>query len=140
MILYILCMSVSLPQFLMDGIINIIFLEVGILGFIIGMLISIVHHYSHNIRIGEGRRHLGHNHGLTDIAVCCAEIPFKFLHCPRKLVRGSWQDIRNVDFQVTELTLEVGIGFRLLNLYCLALHLLDPVPFWLGVMSIAFLS
>ena len=131
---------IYIPQFLTDGLVNIIILDVGHFGVNLGMLGSSVCHKIRNLRVGEGRRCFGNDHRLAAIAVRCAEIPFRFLHCPVKLLQGYHSKIKDLPFQITASTLEVGIILGHLTLGHLAPCLLDPVPFWLGGLSLNFLS
>ena len=80
---------ISIPQFLTNRLIDILIIEVGHMGVSIGMLGSSVYHNCQHIQVGEGRRCLGHNSGLTAIAVCCAKILFQLLHNPGNFFRGS---------------------------------------------------
>ena len=66
--------------------------------------------------IGGGIRFLVHNVWLTAIAAGCSRVLLQILCRPGKLVRGSRFKDKDVTFQVTIPTLEVGIGLGICTL------------------------
>ena len=105
-----------LPQFLMDSLVNSLIFEVFHLDIRFGTLGAHVKDDCWHIWVGEGSRCLGHDEWLAAIYVVYPKVPFHLLHCPGEIVRGFWPKVEDVTFQITELALEVGIGFRIWTL------------------------
>ena len=85
-IVYVGFIHLFLPQFLTDGLVNILLFEVGHLCVSIGMLDDRVRDYGWHIRVGVGCQCLINYGWMADIALDRAKIPLQFLHHPGKLV------------------------------------------------------
>ena len=123
----------------LDGLIYILIFDIGHFCDIFGTLDSSVRHNSQHLWVRKGRRCLSHYHRWTATYLRSTQIPFQFLHSPGKIVRGPWSMITYTAFQVNTPTLDVGIIFGFLNLG-IVLCLLVPILYWIGCLSLAFLS
>ena len=129
---------IFIPQFLTDGIIDVIIFEIGHLYVSLGMLDTRVWDYCWHIGVGGGLRCLDHDGWLAAIAVGCTKVLIQFINCTGELVRGYRSKIEDLDLWATALDLEVGIGFEIQTL-CLGMDLLTYIPLGLGCLSIAFI-
>ena len=87
---------IFLPQFMADGLANVLVFEVGHLCVSLGTFEDCVRGYCFHIWVEEGRRFLGHDGWMADIAVVCPKIPIQSLYCTEKLVQGYWTNIEDV--------------------------------------------
>ena len=119
--------NIFLPQFLTDGIIDVLLFEVGHIYVSLGMIDTRVWDDYWHIGFREGLRCLDHDVWLAAIAVGRTKVPLQFIHCTGELVRGFWSKIEYLDLWATALDLEVGIGFELHTL-CLGMNILTSIP------------
>ena len=103
--------DIIMPQFMMDSLANTILFVVGHLHVRFGTLNAWVRDDFWHLWVREGRQCLGHDGRLTAIYVGSPKLRLHILHHNGKLVQGSWPKVEDATFQVTVLTLEVGIGF-----------------------------
>ena len=88
---------ILIPQFLTDGLVNVIILEVGHLCIRLGMIDTCVRDDCWHLWFGEGLRCLGHDSWLTAIAVGRPKIILQLLHSLLVLVRGSRSNIKDIN-------------------------------------------
>ena len=85
-IVHVCFLHILLPQFLTDGLVNIIIFEVGRVYFRFGTLDARVRDGFWHLWIGEGSRCLGHDGLLTGITVGFPKVMLQILHFPDELV------------------------------------------------------
>ena len=108
--------DILIPHFLMGGLVNTPFFKVGRLQVHFGASETCVRDDCWILCIRESIRCLGHNLCLTAIDVGRPKLPLHILNLPGKLVQGFRHKIEDLTFQVTPLTLEVGLVFGLWTL------------------------
>ena len=130
-----------MSQFMMDSLSNTLLFVVSHLHVHFGTLNAWVRGDFWHLWVREGSQCLGHDGRLTAINVGLPKLRLHILHHTGKLVQGSRPKVEDTTFQVTVLTLEVGIGFRiwtsgfgpslitslLLGLGCLSLYSISLV-------------
>ena len=89
---------IFLPQFLTDGLVNVLLFEVGHLCVCLGTLGACVRGYFWYLWFGGGCICLYYDGWLTAIAVGCPKILILLLLPPGELVRGFWIKIKDITF------------------------------------------
>ena len=89
-------MHILLPQFLMDGLANLILFEVCDICICRGMLCARVRDDCWHLWVGEGHRCLGHYRRMADISVGLPNILLQICHYPGELVQGAWYNIKDI--------------------------------------------
>ena len=117
-----------LPQFLMDGLTDVLLFKVGHIFNSLGMIDTRVWDYCWHLQVGEVLRCLGHDGWLSDINAGNDKVLLQFLHCPGKLSQGSRSKTKDVALQITAPYLEVVIDFdlRTLGLGTCLFYLYNP--------------
>ena len=129
---------ILLPQFLMDGLNDIIF-ELGHLYVCLRTLNARARAEFWNLWAREGFRCTGYYGCLTDISVGCPNITLQILHNTGELVRVFLSNIEDITLYVTSLDLDAGLGFKFQTLVFVT-FLLTYVPLGIGFLSLVFVS
>ena len=79
-------MQIFLPQFLIDGLVDVLVFEVGHICVPIGTIDACVRDDFWHIWVKEGLWCIGHDIWLTAIAVGHPNILFRIIHCPGELL------------------------------------------------------
>ena len=95
-ILHVGFIHIFLPQFLTDGLVNVLLLQVGHLCVSLGKLNTHARDHCWHPRVGEGIRCLGRDGWLADINVGCSNALLQLLHRPVELVQGYWSKIKHI--------------------------------------------
>ena len=86
------------PQFIIDGLVNVVIFKVGYICVHLGMLNALVRDDCCNIWSREGFRCIVCDGWLIDMAVGCPKIMLHILHLPGKLFQVSWTRIGDITF------------------------------------------
>ena len=109
-LVYVLFVDIFLPQILADGLIDIIFLEVGHLSIYFWALGAQISDGRH-LWVEEGGRSFNHDDWMEAVIVCCSKVSLQFLYCSSECFGCSWSKVKSTALQVSAPAQEVSLRF-----------------------------
>ena len=110
--MYVQLVDVLLPQHLAYGFIDFLLLELSHFCICFGAINAQIVNDMY-LWVRKGVWGFSNDSFLVAVAVGCSKVLLQFLHCLGKLFGSSWPKVKDVDFQVSAPSLEIGLGLRI---------------------------